>query len=180
MEHRCRARQGGISRIDRVDPARRNAEDNLHFDALTFANLEGVASTYRWQPKTTPGLALPRGPESFPEPKDAVIEWVNLKSEWKPFEVAWGNDVKFAAYNGEKSISSFERWNHWPVAQIPSSGRPALAADRAGHTSVSHIYWPTYEQDEQRISKILLTGLTRSSCHRVSAYCGLLAKSSAS
>ena len=144
-------------------PPGETPEDNLHFDALTFANLEGAASTYRWQPKTKPGLALPRGPESFPEPKGAVIQWVNLKSEWKPFQVAWGNDVKFDAYNGEKSISSFEWWNHWPVAQIPSSGRPALAADRAGHTSVSHIYWPIYENDEQWISKILLTGLTRSS-----------------
>ena len=144
-------------------PPGETPEDSLHFDALTFANLDGAASTYRWQPKTTPGLALPRGPENFPEPKGAVIQWVNLKSQWKPFEVAWGNDVKFDAYNGEKSISSFEWWNHWPVAQIPSSGRPALAADRAGHTSVSHIYWPIYEQNEQWISKILLTGLTRSS-----------------
>ncbi len=151
-------------------PPGETPEDNLHFDALTFANLEGVASTYRWQPKTTPGLALPRGPESFPEPKDAVIQWVNLKSEWKPFEVAWGNDVKFAAYNGEKSISSFEWWNHWPVAQIPSSGRPALAADRAGHTSVSHIYWPIYQQDAQWISKILLTGLTRSSATELAPF----------
>jgi hypothetical protein len=144
-------------------PPGETPEDSLYFDALTFANLEGAASTYRWQPKTVKGLALPRGPESFPEPKDAVIQWVNLKSEWKPFQVAWGNDVTFAAYNGESSISSFEWWNHWPVAQIASSGRPALAADRPGHTSVSHIYWPIYEQDEQRISKILLTGLTRSS-----------------
>jgi hypothetical protein len=142
-------------------PPGETPEDSLHFEALTFANLEGAANTYRWQPKTTPGLALPRGPEGFPEPKGAVIQWVNLKSDWKPFQVAWGNDVKFAAYNGENSISSFEWWNHWPVAQIPSSGRPALAADRAGHTSVSHIYWPIYERDEQRISKILLTGLTR-------------------
>ncbi len=144
-------------------PPGETPEDNLHFDALTFANLNGEASTYSWKPKLEKGLALPHGPEGFPEPKDAVIQWVNLKSEWKPFEVAWGNDVKFAAYNGESSISSFEWWNHWPVAQIASSGRPALAADRAGHTSVSHIYWPIYEQDEQSISKILLTGLTRSS-----------------
>jgi hypothetical protein len=144
-------------------PPGETPEDNLHFDALTFANLEGAASTYRWQPKTKPGLALPRGPESFPEPRDAVIQWVNLKSQWKPFQVAWGDNVKFAAYNGEQSISSFEWWNHWPVAQIPSSGRPALAADRAGHTSVSHIYWPIYEQNEQWISKTLLDGLTRSS-----------------
>jgi hypothetical protein len=144
-------------------PPGETPEDNLYFDALTFANLEGAARTYRWQPKIAKGLALPRGPESFPEPRDAVIQWVNLKSEWKPFQVAWGNDVTFGAYNGESSMSSFEWWNHWPVAQIASSGRPALAADRAGHTSVSHIYGPVYEHGEQSISKILLTGLTRSS-----------------
>jgi hypothetical protein len=144
-------------------PPGETPEDNLNFDALTFANLKGAASTYSWKPKLEKGLALPRGPEGFPEPKDAVIQWVNLKSDWKPFEVAWGAPVTFDAYNGEKSISSFEWWNHWPVAQIASSGRPALAADRPGHTSVSHIYWPIYEQDEQRVSKILLTGLTRAS-----------------
>lgn len=144
-------------------PPGETPEDNLHFDALTFANLKGETSTYRWKAKTEKGLALPQGPKSFPEPKDAVIQWVNLKSDWKPFEVAWGDNVDFEAYNGEKSVSSFEWWNHWPVAQIASSGRPALAADRAGHTSVSHIYWPIYEQNKQYISKILLTGLTRSS-----------------
>jgi hypothetical protein len=68
--------------------------------------------------------------------------------------------VKLDAYNGEQSISAFEWWNHWPVAQIPSSGRPALAADRPGHTSLSHIYWPVSEQDDQHIEKILMTGLT--------------------
>lgn len=142
-------------------PPGETPEDNLNFDALTFGNLLGETHTYRWEPKTRSGFALPRGPEGFPDPKDAVIQWVNLKSEWKPFQVAWGEGVKFVAYNGERSISSFEWWNHWPVAQIASSGRPALAADRAGHTSLSHIYWPIYEQDEPRISKILLDGLTR-------------------
>ena len=143
-------------------PPGETPEDNVNFDALTFADIAGASSTYRWQPKIGTGLALPHGPESFPEPEDAVIQWVNLKSEWKPFQVAWGDGVKFAAYNGENSISSFEWWNHWPVAQIASSGRPALAPDRAGHTSLSHIYWPIYEQDEQRVTKILLDGLTRS------------------
>lgn len=148
-------------------PPGETPENNVNFDALTFANIAGASSTYRWQPKVGKGLALPHGPESFPEPKDAVIQWVNLKSEWKPFQVAWGDGVKFAAYNGENSISSFEWWNHWPVAQIPSSGRPALAPDRAGHTSLSHIYWPVYEQDEQRVTKILLDGLTRSPASQV-------------
>ena len=135
-------------------------EDSINFDALSFANLKGESRAYSWQKKTDQGLTLPQGPESFPLPVNAVIQWVNLKSTWKPFQVAWGDHVSFAAYNGEKSISSFEWWNHWPVAQIPSSGRPALAGDRAGHTSLSHIYWDVFEQDSQHIGKILMSGLT--------------------
>ena len=141
-------------------PPGETPEDSIQFDALTFANLKGDEHTYSWQPKTDMGLALPKGPEHFPEPPDAVIQRVNLKSTWKPFQVAWGNPVKFEAYNGEKSISAFEWWNHWPVAQIPSSGRPSLAPDRPGHTSLSHIYWPISEQDKQHIGRILMTGLT--------------------
>ena len=85
---------------------------------------------------------------------------MNLKSTWKPFQVAPGDNVRFTAYNGEKTYSTFEWWNHWPVAQIPSSGRPALAPDRASHTSLSHIYWPVYEQTDQTITKIFMDGLT--------------------
>jgi len=141
-------------------PAGERPEDSIHYDALTFADLKGNTHTYSWQPKATPGLSLPVGPEHFPEAANAVIQWVNLKSQWKPFEVAWGSPVTFDAYNGEQSISAFEWWNHWPVAQIPSSGRSAVAADRPGHTSVSHIYWPIYDQDAQHIERILMTGLT--------------------
>jgi Concanavalin A-like lectin/glucanases superfamily len=141
-------------------PAGETPEDNIHFDALRFANLQGDVHTYSWQPKRDKGLSVPKGPEHFTEPADAVIQWVNLKSIWKPFQVAWGEAVRFDAYNGEQSISAFEWWNHWPVAQIPCSGRPSLAADRPGHTSLSHIYWPISEQDDQHIGRILMTGLT--------------------
>ena len=143
-----------------VIPAGETPEDNIHFDALRFANVRGDAHSYSWQPKTDKAFSVPKGPEHFTEPADAVIQWVNLKSAWKPFQVAWGDPVKLDAYNGEQSISAFEWWNHWPVAQIASSGRPALAADRPGHTSLSHIYWPISEQDDQHIEKILMTGLT--------------------
>jgi hypothetical protein len=57
-------------------------------------------------------------------------------------------------------MSSFEWWNHWPVAQIDSSGRPALAPDRASHTSLSHIYWPSTEATESSVTKLLMDGLT--------------------
>jgi hypothetical protein len=141
-------------------PAGETPEQNINYDALTFADLKGNTSTYSWQPKSVLGFAKPRGPQQISEPSDAVIQWVNLKSAWKPFQVAWGSPVKFEAYNSEQSISAFEWWNHWPVAQIPSSGRPALAADRPGHTSLSHIYWPIYEQNARYISRILMDGLT--------------------
>jgi hypothetical protein len=57
-------------------------------------------------------------------------------------------------------MSAFEWWNHWPVAQIRSSGRPALTSDRPSHSSLSHIYWPLASQDERQMTRILLTGLT--------------------
>jgi len=47
-----------------------------------------------------------------------------------------------------------------PVAQIDSSGRPALAPDRASHTSLSHIYWPSQEATESSVTKLLMDGLT--------------------
>lgn len=143
-----------------IVPPGETPEDSIHFDALTFANVKGETATYSWEPKATPGLSLPKGPAAFPKPENPIIQWVNLKSKWKPFEVPWGGPVTTDAYNGEASISSLEWWNHWPVAQIPSSGRPALAADRPGHTSLSHLYWPAYQQTDQTLTKILLTGLT--------------------
>ena len=143
-----------------IVPAGEKPEDSIHLDALTFANLQGETATYSWQRKTAEGFTLPKGPSGFPKPANPAIQWVNLKSQWKPFEILWGEPVTADAYNGEPSISSFEWWNHWPVAQIPSSGRPALAADRPGHTSLSHLYWPAYQRSDQTLTKLLLTGLT--------------------
>ena len=143
-----------------IIPPGETPEDSLNLDALTFANLDGQTATYSWQAKTAQALALPKGPSAFPKPINLVIQWVNLKSQWKPFEIPWGEPITSDAYNGEPSISSFEWWNHWPVAQIPSSGRPALAADRPGHTSLSHLYWPVYQRTDQSVTKLLMDGLT--------------------
>ena len=100
------------------------------------------------------------GPTAFRSPKDANIQWINLKSTWKPFQVAPAMPSGTRRTTARRPTRSFEWWNHWPVAQIPSSGRPALAPDRASHTSLSHIYWPVYEQTDQTITKILMDGLT--------------------
>lgn len=141
-------------------PAGETPEESIHFNALTFVNLKGEQHTYRWLPKIGKEATYPQANDHFCEPTNAVIQWVNLKSVWKPFEVAWGSPVTFDSYTREKSLSAFEWWNHWPVAQIPSSGRPSQAPDRPGHTSLSHIYWPFYRKHDASIEKILMTGLT--------------------
>jgi hypothetical protein len=67
------------------------------------------------------------------------------------------------AYTGEVTYSMFEWWNHWPVAQVRSSGISAVAPDRPSHSSLSHIYWDPYTKTDNSMSKILLHGLTTKS-----------------
>jgi hypothetical protein len=143
-----------------IIPAGETPEDNIDLHALTLANLRGETQSYAWQARTAADFAKPRGPDHFTGPADPMIQWINLRSQWKPFEVAGAGPAKFEGINWEPSMSSFEWWNHWPVAQIRSSGRPALTSDRPSHTSLSHIYWPIAHKDQQRISRILLAGLT--------------------
>jgi hypothetical protein len=138
-------------------------EDNIQNDALTLANMAGQTATYSW---------LPRPPEALPNPPDANIQMVNLKSSWKPFQVA-PQPASFTTYTGEDTRSTFEWWNHWPVGLIDSSGRCAVAPDRASHSSLSHIYWPEYAKGEDAITKILMDGLT----NRPAAEMAMLARS---
>jgi hypothetical protein len=135
-------------------------EDNIEADALTFLNMKGETHTYHWDPKTDESFDYPKGPGTIDLPTGANIQVVNLKSTEKAFQIVWPRGTHFDSYNGEKSYSMFEAWNHWPVAQIASSGRPAVAADRTSHTSLSHIYWDEYGKDEQTETKLLLSGLT--------------------
>ena len=136
-------------------------EDNINYDALSLANMKGESATYSWTAKTSDTSDFPVGPDTLPLPADANIQVVNLKSVAKPFQIVPPQGAKILPYNGEKSYSAFEWWNHWPVAQIPSSGRPALDADRASHSSLSHIYWGVYEHSGISASKVLLDGLTQ-------------------
>jgi hypothetical protein len=135
-------------------------EDTINLDALTLANLKGEIVTYTWKPKPAMSFTRPNGPETVTGPPDANIQVVNLKSTWKPFQIVPPANVKWDIYNDEKTYFTFECWNHWPVAQIPSSGRPCVAADRPFSSSLSHIYWDAYQTSENTMSKLLLDGLT--------------------
>jgi len=134
-------------------------EDNINLDAMTLGNLKGETAVYSWKAKPTDTFDYPKGPESFPDPAEANIQWINLKSVWKPFQIV-SPPAKFEAYNGEKTYATFSWWNHWPVAQIASSGRPALAPDRPSHSSLSHIYWPSASATDDTVTKLLMDGLT--------------------
>jgi hypothetical protein len=135
-------------------------EDNIEADALTLENMTGETATYHWEPKTDGAFSLPKGPAKLDRPSNANMQIVHLKSAQNPFEIVWPRGVSFDTYNGEPSYSMFEWWNHWPVAQVGSSGRPAIAADRASHSSLSHIYWDAYARAEGSMTKLLLCGLT--------------------
>ncbi len=134
-------------------------EDNIDADALTLENMAGETATFHWEPKTDGAFSLPRGPAKLDRPSNANIQIVHLKSAQNPFEIVWPRGVSFDTYNGEQSYSMFEWWNHWPVAQVGSSGRPAIAADRPSHSSLSHIYWEPYARSTESMTKLLLCGL---------------------
>jgi hypothetical protein len=130
-------------------------EDNIQADALTIANMKGETAIYSWD----------KGPpaKKMEKPENPNIQIVNLKSNWKPFQIVSPVNSYMQLYTGEPTYSMFEWWNHWPVAQVRSSGISAVAPDRPSHSSLSHIYWDPYAQTENSMTKILLHGLTTKS-----------------
>jgi hypothetical protein len=135
-------------------------EDNIEANALTLENMHGDIHTYHWTPKADQSLDNTKGPGQLDQPADANIQIVNLKAEERPFEIVWTKGNRFAPFHAHKSYSMFGWWNHWPVAQIPSSGRLAVADDRASHSSLSHIFWDPYSMTDRTETKLLMCGLT--------------------
>jgi hypothetical protein len=98
---------------------------------------------------------------------------VNLKSEWKPFQIVLPDKPLISVYQGERTWSMFEWWNHWPVAQVKSSGISAVAPDRPSHSSLSHIEGQPWQRTPDSMTKIMLDGLT----NRPAAELAVLARS---
>ncbi len=130
-------------------------EDNIQPDALTLGNMKGETAVYSWE-KSPPTRKMEK-------PENPNIQVVNLKSNWKPFQIVSPVNSSMSRYTGEVTYSMFEWWNHWPVAQVRSSGISAVAPDRPSHSSLSHIYWDPYSQTQNTMTKILLHGLTTKS-----------------
>lgn len=143
-----------------IHGAGQRPEDNINLDAITLANMKGETATYTWPLKKKWEFTYPDGPKAFDKPERPNIQRVNLKANWKPFEVIPPEHAKIEVYNQEKTFYTFECWNHWPVAQIVSSGRPCVAPDRPSHSSLSHLFWDTYQNGQGMQSKLLMSGLT--------------------
>jgi len=129
-------------------------EDNIEPTALTLGNMKGETKTYSWSPAA---------PKKVDGPEDPNIQIVNMKSQWKPFQIVSPVKSRVTTYTGELTYSMFEWWNHWPVAQVKSSGISAVAPDRPSHSSLSHLFWEPYAQTENTMTKIMLDGLTTKS-----------------
>jgi len=127
-------------------------EDNINPDAITLVNLEGETQIFSW--------ANP--PKKGDRWENANIQWVNLKSTWKPFQIVVP-PAAIRPYTGEKTYSMFEWWNHWPVQQVKSSGISATAPDKASHTSLSHIEGQIVGKTDDTITKVMMHGLTNKS-----------------
>ena len=137
-------------------------EDLLEFAALALGNTKGEFHTYSWENETPPHFP--------PLPKNPNIQFVNMKSEWKPFSILRSQDnPAIDVYSGEirRNVSVFPWWNHWPVAQKPTDGRYAMAADRPSHSSLSHWFWDGYDVTDNSMTKLMLTGFTDKSAEEL-------------
>ena len=146
-----------------INPPGQRPEDDINFDALTVANMKGESATYTWQPGTPGKYHAPNFPEAIDKPQDPNIQWVNLKSTWKPFEIVSPTHLRYRVFKTSESYFAFPCWNHWPVTQIASSGRHCVAADRTSHTSLTNIYWDAFASTENSVTKLLMDGLTTKS-----------------
>ncbi len=137
-----------------INPPGTRPEDNIQTNALTIGNMAGETATYSW---------LPQSPKKLDRPENANIQVVNLKSKWKPFQIVSPVNDILKPYHGKDSDSIFHWWNHWPVAQVKSSGIYAIAPDKPSHSSLSHIEGAPYATTNDSVTKLMLDGLTTKS-----------------
>ncbi|MHC4912732.1 MAG: hypothetical protein ACYTE5_06970, partial [Planctomycetota bacterium] len=100
-------------------------EDNINLQALTVVSHKDRVTELNWSEGHPAG--------DF----DAQIIWVNLKSNYKVFEV-FPPETKINVWaGGEKtSYSKFSAWNHYPVTQAPCDGRFCVSPDRVAHSAL--------------------------------------------
>jgi hypothetical protein len=122
--------------------------------ALILADLEGHATSYSWK----------QGPPQV-DYRNQTIHVVNYHAQYDPFTIgAFTGGNVFGYGKKVNAYSVFPSWNHWPVAQIPSDGRPARFPDRAAHSSLTHVFLPEFRAghgDRPFQEKLLMEGMSK-------------------
>ncbi|MHC4474013.1 MAG: hypothetical protein ACYTEL_00100 [Planctomycetota bacterium] len=127
-------------------------EENINYDAVSFANLKGESRTYTWTEDGGPPLRNP--------PDQPCIQVINFKNPHKPFTVVNPDGVRIKVYGGHGDNSFFNWWNHWPVAQEKSDTTRATSADRPSHSSLTHIEWKLHSLEGISRTWIMMHGMT--------------------
>ena len=130
-------------------------DDALAPIGLTLANSRGESVDVSWANGTPPSVP--------PQPPRSGIQRINTRSRFRPFAIARSqDDPSFDVYSGEvrRDVSIYPWWNHWPTAFEPSNGRYALAADRASHSSLTHMRWNEISKTRDTLTKVHLEGLS--------------------
>ncbi|OIP83993.1 MAG: hypothetical protein AUK44_03755 [Porphyromonadaceae bacterium CG2_30_38_12] len=106
-------------------------QDNVEMEAITFLDMKGNKASYNWN-DGPPKLKM------FSNPKYQSIELVNFKANYKPFSIFDEKRVcQPFSFGNMKEYTTFPNWNHWPVQQVMSDGRNAVAPDKPSHSSLT-------------------------------------------
>jgi hypothetical protein len=128
--------------------------DNIPWDAVTLANLDGETHTYRWERRFPPEFAEPKGP---------CIQLVNFRTKWKQFSVVTPEQIKVSAYPKDPRFDTteyFNTWDAWPVSQDWSDARKATNFNKVSHSNLTHITWKPYVETPSKRTWLMLTGMT--------------------
>ena len=118
---------GGIGFHDTqfLSEAGTRPEDNINPQSLTVLTDKDEIVELDWSEEHPDG--------SY----DAQAIWINLKSDYKVFEVfPPGTELNVWAGGEKISYSAYSAWNHYPVAQAPCDGRFCVAPDRVSHSAL--------------------------------------------
>jgi len=106
-------------------------QDNVEYKAIEFADMDGNTAAYSWENGA---------PKAFDKTNFQAIQLINFKSIYKPFGIFTPDRITFPFNFGwVKGYSTFPCWNHWPVSQIASDGRNAVAPDKPSHSSLTQV-----------------------------------------
>jgi hypothetical protein len=156
----------GVNGCSITEPAALNnpgekAEDNLHVEAITTANMAGEIRSHSWDPWPSSGRTGSPFTNALP---NANICVVNFKSVSKPYYIYEPGTSIIPYGGGTKELrteySKFPTWNHWPTSLDPSDGHYPVAADRVTSSAVTSPEPPMKQRGDGSVEGRFIMGLT--------------------